>query len=48
MLVESDSFEWMVQSTDRVDEGSFVGMTFDPDEIHVMRKSEYSPDPHWR
>ncbi len=44
MLVEADGFEWMIQSTDRVSEGSRVGMTFDPDEIHIMRKSAYSPD----
>lgn len=44
MLVESDHFQWVVQSTDPVEEGSFVGLYFDPDEIHVMPKSEYSPD----
>ena len=48
MLVESTSdgqiFEWMVQSTDRVNEGDFVGITFDPDEIHIMQKSMFSPD----
>jgi spermidine/putrescine transport system ATP-binding protein len=44
MLVDTEHDEWMVQSTDRVAEGSFIGMTFDPDEIHVMNKSEYSPD----
>jgi spermidine/putrescine transport system ATP-binding protein len=48
MLIESTNdgqvFEWMVHSTDRVNEGDFVGMTFDPDEIHIMRKSMYSPD----
>jgi spermidine/putrescine transport system ATP-binding protein len=44
MLVESDSFEWMIQSTDRYEEGSSVGLTFDPEDIHVMAKSDYSPD----
>ena len=48
MLIETedgeDRFEWMVHSTDRVDEGDVIGMVFDPDEIHIMRKSEYSPD----
>ncbi len=44
MLIESDHFEWMVQSTDRVSEGTSVGMYFDPDEIHVMPKSDFSPD----
>ena len=44
MLIETESFEWLVHSTDKAEEGSRVGMTFDPDEIHIMRKSEYSPD----
>jgi spermidine/putrescine transport system ATP-binding protein len=44
MLVDSDSFEWMIQSTDRYEEGSSVGLTFDPEDIHVMAKSDYSPD----
>ena len=44
MLIETDSFEWLVQSTDKAEEGSRVGLAFDPDEIHIMRKSEYSPD----
>ncbi|HBP37176.1 MAG TPA: spermidine/putrescine ABC transporter ATP-binding protein [Clostridiales bacterium] len=46
MIIETESAEWMVQSTDRVPEGTFVGMNFDPDEIHVMRKSDFSPDRH--
>jgi spermidine/putrescine transport system ATP-binding protein len=47
MLIESDQsdqFEWTVQSTDRVAEGTLVGLSFEPDEIHVMAKSAYSPD----
>jgi spermidine/putrescine transport system ATP-binding protein len=44
MLIETEQQEWLVQSTDKVAEGSAVGMKFDPDEIHIMRKSEFSPD----
>ena len=44
MLVEADAFEWMIQSTGRIAEGTLVGLTFGPDDIHVMRKSAYSPD----
>lgn len=44
MLIETEHYEWLVQSTDKATEGSRIGMTFDPDEIHIMRKSEYSPD----
>ncbi len=28
----------MIHSTDMVEEGSDVGMRFDPDEIHIMKK----------
>ena len=44
MLVESEAYEWMIQSTDPHAEGSTVGLTFDPEDIHVMAKSEDSPD----
>lgn len=44
MLVETEYFDWMVQSTDPVRTGDHVGLRFDPDEIHIMRKSVYSPD----
>lgn len=43
-LIESDDGVWMVQGTDRPEENARVGMRFDPDEIHVMAKSEFSPD----
>jgi spermidine/putrescine transport system ATP-binding protein len=44
MLIECGEIEWTVQSTDRVAEGTWVGLSFEPDEIHVMAKSAYSPD----
>ena len=44
MLVASGTYEWMIQSTDRYEEGSAVGLTFDPEDIHVMAKSDDSPD----
>ncbi len=44
MIVETDQNEWLVQSTDKSEEGSVVGLDFDPDDIHIMRKSIYSPD----
>jgi len=46
MLVESDGFEWMVHSTDRADEGTTVGLVFDPEDIHVMDRSVHSPEAH--
>ncbi len=38
MIVMQGEKEWMVHSTDMVAEGSDVGMRFDPDEIHIMKK----------
>ncbi|NLO36388.1 MAG: ABC transporter ATP-binding protein [Clostridiaceae bacterium] len=44
MMVETGPFTWMVQSTDFFAEGASVGLTFDPEDIHIMAKSDYSPD----
>ncbi|NLW11753.1 MAG: ABC transporter ATP-binding protein [Clostridiaceae bacterium] len=44
MNVDTDNFSFMVHSTDPVDPGTTVGLHFDPDEIHVMAKSDFSPD----
>lgn len=45
ILVEDDKGnEWMIHDVDPVVEGQRVGMTVDPDDIHIMRKSEFSPD----
>ncbi len=42
IIVDVDGFKWMIQSTDYVAEGQTIGLSIDPDAIHVMRKSEYS------
>ncbi len=44
MLIESAGFEWMVHSTAHAAEGARVGLSFGPDDIHVMAKSPFSPD----
>ncbi|MBP7401158.1 MAG: ABC transporter ATP-binding protein [Clostridia bacterium] len=44
MLIESEGFEWMVQSTAHAPQGSQVGLRFGPDDIHIMAKSAFSPD----
>lgn len=44
MTVDTDNFSFMVHSTDPVTPGNTVGLHFDPDEIHVMAKSDFSPD----
>ncbi|MBE7044150.1 MAG: ABC transporter ATP-binding protein [Ruminococcaceae bacterium] len=38
MLIEAYDFRWMVHSTKAAELGSTVGMTFDPYDIHVMKK----------
>jgi spermidine/putrescine transport system ATP-binding protein len=32
----------MIQSTDYVAEGQYIGLYIEPDAIHIMKKSEYS------
>ena len=41
-IVDIHGFKWMIQTTDPVQEGSFIGITLEPDAIHIMKKSEYS------
>jgi len=38
MIVMQGETEWMIHSTDMVQEGTEVGLHFDPDEIHIMKK----------
>ena len=46
IIVKSDNgVEWMIHDVDPVTVGQRVGLTFDPDDIHIMRKSQFSPDP---
>ena len=42
IIVDIDGFKWMIQTTDYCGEGETVGLSIDPDAIHVMKKSEYS------
>ena len=42
IIIDVDDFKWMVQTTDESKVGDFVGLSIDPDAIHVMKKSEYS------
>jgi spermidine/putrescine transport system ATP-binding protein len=45
MMVDGDDgFTWMIHDVDPVAVGKRVGMTFDPDDIQIMRKSDFSPD----
>lgn len=38
MLVESNDFEYMIHSTDMQEVGREVGLTFEPEDIHVMKR----------
>ena len=42
IIVDICGFIWMIQTTDFCGEGETVGLSIDPDAIHVMKKSEYS------
>lgn len=42
IIVDINGFKWMIQSTDYQEEGRKIGMLLQPDDIHIMKKSEYS------
>ncbi len=42
MIIEACDLEWLVHSTDHKAEGSEVGLSFGPDDIHIMVKSVFS------
>lgn len=42
IIVDVQGFKWMIQTTDFERTGAKIGISIQPDEIHVMHKSEYS------
>ena len=42
IIVDINDFKWMIQSIDSQEVGEEIGIVLDPDDIHVMKKSEYS------
>ena len=42
IIVDIQGFKWMIQTTDFVGEGEYIGISLDPDAIHIMKKSKYS------
>ena len=42
IIVEVKGFKWLVQTTDFHPEGATIGILLNPEDIHIMRKSEYS------
>ncbi|NMD43932.1 MAG: ABC transporter ATP-binding protein [Clostridiales bacterium] len=41
-IVDFNGFKWLIQTTDFCPVGSYIGISLGPDDIHVMKKSEYS------
>ncbi len=42
IIVDVQGFKWMIQTTDYEKVGAKIGLAIQPDEIHIMHKSEYS------
>ncbi len=42
IIVDFKGFKWLIQTTDFQPEGSYIGIRLNPEDIHIMKKSEYS------
>ena len=42
IIVDINGFKWMIQTTDYEPVGANIGLSIEPDAIHIMKKSEYS------
>ena len=42
IIVDVDGFKWMIQTTEKSEVGEVIGISIKPDEMHIMKKSEYS------
>ncbi len=42
IIADVQGFKWMIQTTDYEKVGAKIGLAIQPDEIHIMHKSEYS------
>ncbi len=42
IIVDIGGFKWMIQTTDFCDVDEHIGLSIDPDAIHIMKKSKYS------
>ena len=41
-IVDFKGFKWLIQTTDFCPQGSYIGIRLNPEDIHIMHKSEYS------
>ena len=44
MIVDGVDHKWMIHSTKAEQVGTMVGMTFDPFDIHIMKKTAAEED----
>ena len=42
IIVDVDGFKWMIQTTESQETNDKIGLIIDPDDIHIMKTSEYS------
>lgn len=42
LILDIMGFKWMIQTTDYVGVGEEIGLSIDPDAIHIMKRSEFS------
>ncbi len=42
IIADINGFKWMIQTTDFWDVGERIGLSIEPDAIHIMKKSKYS------
>ena len=42
IIVDFKGFKWLIQTTDFHDVGKTIGIRLNPEDIHIMKKSEYS------
>lgn len=41
-IVDFKGFKWLIQTTDYYEPGTIIGIVLNPEDIHIMKKSEYS------
>ena len=41
-IVDFKGFKWLIQTTDYPSVGEYIGIRLEPEDIHIMHKSEYS------
>lgn len=42
IIVDINGFKWMIQTTEKSEVGDIIGISIKPEEIQIMKKSEYS------